>query len=226
MKSLRGGVAVAAVVTALSVAAHVPAAPARPMQLPSGRVQYKMNMFGSNGSQTLTWSDYGRKMRQDTKVAFVNGGQRMNINTWMISDGTYAYLNLAGIQPAGPKQVMRVKISDMGQMAGMQGMGAGGMMKPEAYGKVVGKANMLGKSCEVRQQQMPQGGTMKAWLWKGLPLKMEVTPPPNSGAPAGKVSVVATKVDEKVKPAASLFKVPAGYKIVDQPAFGGGMPRR
>ena len=223
--SLRGGVAVAAVLTALGVAAHVPAAPARPMQLPNGRVQYKLNMFGNNGSQTVTWSDYGRKLRQDTKFAFANGGQRMNVNTWMISDGTYAYINMAGIQPGGPKQVMRMKMSELGKMAGLQGLGAGGVMKPEGYGKVVGKGNQLGKPCEVRQQAMPQGGTMKAWLWKGLPLRMEMTPPPNAGAPPGKMTVVATKLDEKVKPAASLFKVPAGFKIVDQPAFG-GMPGR
>ena len=51
-------------------------------------------------------------------------------------------------------------------------------------GKPVGKESVLGHSCDVHQT-----GMGKIWLWKGLPLKMEMSmqmgPPGGRGGPGG-----------------------------------------
>jgi hypothetical protein len=107
------------------------------------------------------------------------------------------------------KQVLRMKMPKDGGGAGPTGVPIGGTKA----GKVIGKATILGKPCEIRQID-----TAKVWMWKGLALKME-----NQGGQGMPMSMTATKLEMPFKASPALFKVPAGYTVTDKmPAMGGG----
>lgn len=196
------------------------AAPAQKLPSPSGRITYQMKGSMMNGTAVYSWADGGKKFRQDSNLK-VNGpnGQKMDMKGWAMSDGTYFYF----YQPMMGSTVRRMKLPK--NAPGGPGMGLPMMGSGQVGGKAVGKGNVLGKACEIRQVQ---GG--KVWLWKGIPLKAEMSAPaapggPGGGRPAMNMSLVATKVDTAVKPSPSLFKVPAGLKIQDMKAPPGGPSR-
>ena len=58
---------------------------------PSGRVQYRMTSPSMHGTMTLSWTDNGRKYRQDIRGITGSGGQKTPIETWTIGDGSYVY---------------------------------------------------------------------------------------------------------------------------------------
>ncbi len=95
-------------------------------------------------------------------------------------------------------------------------------------GKLVGRATVLGKPCEIREATVTNRSVKartRMWMWQSLPLRVESTMQV-SGMPAGggagapqtrtiKTTLLATKVDTAAKPSAASFKVPAGYQIQD-----------
>lgn len=179
-------------------ATGVGAAPAaNPVAIPSGRIRYTVSMRGVNGTQTLAWADHGRRYRQDVAMKInVPGKPAKTVNTWTFTDGAHLHSG-----DTATKQAVRVKLASGAKQS------LGGV---QTAGKVVGKASILGKPCEVRQQQ-----GMKVWLWKGLPLRFEVK---------GGMKMVATRVEEGVNLPATLFQVPAGYNVreIQQQRPGGG----
>lgn len=201
------------------------AAPARQMPTATGRVTYQIS-GPMKGSMVLSWSENGKKFRQETKMTGVPppatpGAPKaapMSMDTWMLSDGKAMY----ALMPMGGKKVMRLEGKTSGPAGAPMGLGQmlGDLGGPSG-GKVVGKATLLGRSCEIRATDKG-----KVWLWKGLPLRMEIQVNPKMP----KLTMVATKVESAPKLPAILFKVPAGYQIQEMPAGGPrmppGMPRR
>lgn len=176
---------------------------------PSGRVTYKITGKPVNGTSTLTWTEKGKRTRQDSQIQMQFGQSPMNVKSWSISDGKYLY-NCSGMLG---KTVTRSEIGKDPNMPGLSGLQALGENLNQ--GKLLGKGTILSRPCEIRQIE-----GAKIWVWKGIPLK--VTSPPNS--PRGPVTVVATKVDTAYKPAASAFKVPAGYQVKDMKDLMPGGP--
>lgn len=184
----------------------------------TGRIAYRMTGGTMKGTSLLAWADGGKKIRWEQNISgaalgasasTAKGGAAPTISQWTVSDGKYLYLHL----PLQGKVVTRIKLTPdtlRQASAGMQIPGLNG-----DKGKAVGKGTVLGKPCEIRES-----GGYKLWLWKGLPLKIQM---------AGQgmdLSVVATKVEAPAKLSAATFKVPAGYKIVDQkvPSRGRQVP--
>ena len=202
MFRVSAGLRLAAGVVGLGICASGSgAAPAgKPVAIPSGRIRYSVNMRGVTGSQTLAWADHGRRYRQDVAMKInVPGKPARTVNTWTVTDGAFLHSG-----DAATKQAVRVKLASGANQS------LGGV---QTAGKVVGKANILGKPCEIREQQ-----GMKVWLWKGLPLRFEVK---------GGMKMVATRVEEGVSLPATLFQVPAGYNVreIQQRPGGGPQPR-
>ncbi len=215
------------------VAPAVSAAPsktaAKKFPVPAGRITYNMSGFmGMNGTMTMSWVGHGQKSRQDM-VMRMPGMPGGGMNTWTISDGKFMYMS----SPMMGKKVMRVKVQS--QDGAMPSMGMPGMNMTGAAtgGKLVGRANILGKPCEVRLMTMstPQMDMrMKMWMWRGLPLKIEnamkmKNAPRTSGGATPRIpninmTMTATKLDLNPKLSPALFKVPAGYTIQDAPVAG------
>jgi hypothetical protein len=208
----------------------VPVAPSRkppaPLKLPSpsGRITFRITGPMMNGTQTYYWADGGKRVRQEFKVIPTSAMKAAPVDAWVIYDGKYGYVHTAG------KKVLRRPVPPEQAAAGLGGMTALGM--GTGVGQVIGKEQILGKPCEVRQQ-----AGVKVWVWQGLTLKAQVTPPspaagrsapgtPRKGAPpTGPTTVEAMQLDVSTHPAESLFKVPAGYEITDAPTRPpGGAP--
>lgn len=240
MSQIKKIVCLAALPCLVATTAH--AAPHVQQRYPSqsGRVVYRMTMaMGMNSNITTSWTDYGRKFRHDIKMTMNMpsgagaGGARkpMVINTWAISDGNYVYSAMPG-----QRKMVRMPIpkGDLEKIPGMDSLKQMGLIDGKASSKVIGKGTVLGKPTTIRSvvnnaPKMNLNG--KIWLWGGLPLRMDLDMkfkgmpmPANAqakGAPKNytpqpmKVSMVATKLDLNAKPAASLFKVPAGYAVQD-----------
>ncbi|MGV3721319.1 MAG: hypothetical protein ACO1SX_10465 [Actinomycetota bacterium] len=185
------------------------AAPALSMPSVTGRITYSFNVAPLTGSSIVTWADGGKKFRQDMKMSGTApgapaGASLTNVEMWMIGDGTHLYSH----QPMMGKQVLRTKIPKGAATPGPAGLPLGA--KPT--GKLIGKATILGKPCEIRQVE-----TAKVWLWKGLALKME-----NQGGQGMAMTMTATKLQMPYKSSPGLFKVPTGYTVTDKmPAMGG-----
>jgi hypothetical protein len=177
--------------------------------LPSGRVSYKISGKPVNGTSVLTWVERGKKTRQDSQLQVQFGQSPMNVKSWSISDGKYLY-NWSGMLG---KTVTRSEIGKDPNMPGLSGLQSLGENLNK--GKLLGKATILKRPCDIRQIE-----GAKVWIWKGIPLK--VTSPPNG--PRGQVTVVATKVETNVKAAASSFKVPVGYQVKDMKDLMPGGP--
>ena len=182
--------------------------------LASGRVHYRMASPLMNGTTVLCWIDHGRKFRQDAQMSIGSGGTTRQIQTWSLGDGSYVY----SYQPMMGKQVLRLKARTGPGAAGP----AGTMPFLVGGGKVVGKATLLGRPCEIRVMGAGNpGGGMKMWTWRGLPLRTEVDVPRG-----GKVTTEATQIETAPKLSPALFRVPAGYQVRDfkMPAGRPGSP--
>lgn len=206
----RIAVCAAAAVGAVALSGAAALAAAGPLfALPSGRVTYKITGKPVNGTSVLTWIDKGAKTRQDSQLQMQFGQQPMNVKSWSISDGKFMY-NWSGMLG---KTVTRSEIGKDPKMPGLSGLQALGENLNK--GKLLGKGKILTYNCDIRQIE-----GAKVWVWKGIPLK--VTSPADS--PRGPVTVVATKFETNVKPAASAFKVPAGYQVKDMKDLMPGGP--
>jgi hypothetical protein len=178
---------------------------------PSGRVQYQMTGPTSNGTMTLSWTDNGRKYRQDIRQTHGVGKRKGTMELWNVGDGSYVYTH----HEMMGKQVMRMKIPPRAGGKGSIGtlLFSGGA----ETGPVVGKATLLGKPCEIHLRGPGKDGVrQKSWIWNGLPLRMETT---SRQGPA--MTMVATRLEAAPKLPPSLFQVPAGYQVHDlQPHLG------
>jgi hypothetical protein len=204
------GVLVGAVL-ALTAAVLPAAAQFQSLKYPTGRVTYKITGSMFNGTQTVTWIESGKRTRTEATMQAGQGDQKMTMNTWSISDGTYVYT----FSPMmGGKKLLRMKLPK-GNGSGVTSNQPLIAMGSKA-GKVVGKGDVLGKPCEIREV-----GPAKVWIWDGLNLKTET-----KQGPVGNMTVVATKIETGVKASPDKFKVPKGYEVqdFDPSQFRGGGP--
>ena len=167
----------------------------------TGRIAYKLSNKMMSGTSTLTWVDHGKKLRQEMTAKANANGKTINLNNWVISDGKNLYM----YNPMLGKKVNRIKMTPEMQKGAGPGMPM--IAAPKNLGKALGKATVAGKPCNIHA--MPQMPNAKIYVWQNLPLKMEF-----SGAQGG-MNMEATKVETGIKPAATLFKVPAGYTVED-----------
>lgn len=188
-------------------------AAAQKFQFPTGRITYKLTSSMMNGTTTLHWSDFGKKFRQEMSAKMNAQGRTMDLSNWVIYDGAHIYMH----NPMMGKQVVRMKVTpDMNKVSGpnMPMLAA-----PKNLGKAVGKATIAGKPCAVHQLPAPAKG--KIFVWRNLPLKMQLT--------GGQMSMTmeATKVETGVPVPARLFRIPGGMQIKDfQPPKGAPAGRK
>lgn len=211
----RAPLAAAAVLVA-GVCAASQAAPANKFAFPTGRIVYKLTNPMMNGTSTLTWAEYGKKIRQEMSAKANINGKSMDLKTWVISDGQ----NLYSHNPMQGNVVNRTKLTP----AMLQQAGGGPMVAaPKNLGKPIGKATVAGKPCAIHA--LPQVKGAKMWVWQNLPLKMEMSGPQGPG-----MKMEATKVETGIPVAATTFKVPAGMQVKDfqmpKAPAGGPAPRK
>jgi hypothetical protein len=197
---------------------------------------YNMSSAMVSGSMTISWLQGGARMRQDmnmkTSMSAPRGrsnGGPATIKGWTIYDGTYVYTYMPMMGSGGGKRVMRMKLPPEVSRRMMMG-GLNSLAGPAGQSKVVGKATLLGKPCQIRESTMSNQrvkARTRLWMWQGLPLRIESTMQvsgmqagraPNAAASQTRTirtNLVATKVDTSSKPSAALFKVPAGYSVQD-----------
>jgi hypothetical protein len=207
----------------LLTAGGVAAAAGPKVPIPRGRVTYQVKHPMLGGTSTLVWAEGGKKFRQDSNLKFTmppsagTGGAPpaapQQVSSWIIGDGTWVYAH---------SSMMGRTVQRMKPGAGAAPGGPGAVpftMDRESFGKVVGRATMLGKNCEIRQKD-----GVKVWLWESLPLRLEAAAPAGASGPqamAGGLSMLATRLESDYAAPASLFKVPAGMTVVDA---GAGRP--
>jgi hypothetical protein len=210
--SLVAGIAALSLLTASGrtlLAAGVSAAPA------TGRVHYRMSSPMMNGTTVISWIDHGHKFRQDSHMSIGATASKSAMQTWSIGNGADVYT----YQPALGKQVLHMKVSKGKGSAGPIG---GTPFVGNSTGKVIGKATVMGRPCEIRAiGARGSGPAVKMWVWNGLPLRTEMTLPQG-----GKMTTEATQVETAPKLAPALFKLPAGYTVKEfqMPAGALGAP--
>lgn len=200
---------------------------------PTGRIVYRVSSAMMNGTQTLAWADNGKKVRQDTDSQ-VNPGltpgapaapggarpQGMAFKSWVIVDGGFAYISNPMMGPA-------VRRMDLKKVPG-QRTGPGGVPNitvGKDLGKLIGKATIAGKPCNIHELKNREGKVAgKVWVWKNLPMKLEV----QSGQ--GAIMLEATQVEVPAKVDAAIFKLPKGVQVQDfdptkMPAGGMARPK-
>jgi outer membrane lipoprotein-sorting protein len=178
----------------------------------TGRVHYRMSSPIMNGTSVVSWIDHGRKFRQDSKMTIGATASKSPMQTWSIGDGTNVY----AYQPALGKQVLRMKIP---KSAGGGGPMGGTPFVASGSGTVVGKATVLGRSCEIRALGPKSAGpNVKMWVWNGVPLRTEMILPQG-----GKMTTEATNIETAPKLSPALFKLPAGYTIKEMPMPAGAL---
>lgn len=169
----------------------------------TGRIVYKLSNQMMNGTSTLTWSNFGGKVRQDLAAKVNAQGRSMDLKTWVISDGKTVYTH----NPMMGNVVNRMKLSPE-QLAKQGNPGMPMMAAPKGLGKSLGKATIAGKPCTIHQ--VPQANNAKMWVWQNLPLKMEM-----ALGQAGGMKMEATKVETGIPLSPALFGVPKGMQVKD-----------
>jgi hypothetical protein len=185
-------------VAALSVGLHSPLDAQAKLKFSSGRVTYKMDAPSMTGTTVFSWLDGGKRFRQEmSTVGKTPQGKPMMISLWVIFDGKSLYVH----NPMRGKVVTRTPMT----ADSLRNLGGVGMFANRAkLGKVVGKGNIAGKSCQIFQPN-PNG---KVWMWEGLVLKTEGT-----GGTAQTMKMEATKVETGITLKPTLFQPPKGMKI-------------
>lgn len=192
----------------------------------NGAVKYRMTMNGKmamNGNISMTWTNFGARFRQDSRVNMSMGAQKTTMNSWSLFDGKALYSALPnGIpgQPAGRKIALKMALPPNY----LKSMAMGGASPANSMGRVVGRGNVLGKMCEIRAIDVKRpnaSGVVKVWLWQKLPLRTETDMTVTVGKQSQniKMSMVATQLDTNLKPNPALFRLPAGYTIKDMSAM-------
>ena len=184
---------------------------------PTGKVIYRYTCGPMSGTSSLTWENNGKHFRQDVNLmGSVTPGSQSSIQTWILGDGKNTYTWL----PFYPKKVYRSPLPKPGKNGssasaqngpgGLPGFGVSGT------GKLLGKATILGKPCEVRKL-----GQATFWNWKGLSLKMVV-----NIASGPQMTVSATEIETPFQAPPGTFRIPHGYQVIDgrppMPKMGAG----
>lgn len=185
-----------------SAAKPAPAPPVQRFPFATGRLTYSIQGPVTHGKRVVTWTDYGRRFRQELSGTAGKGARPIKMDGWVIGDGKYIYTSLQG-----PGKHVRRSLAQLnGHEMDPTGMpliaGATDVGKPDGTGTV------LKRPCEIRKM-----GPARFWVWKSLPLKMEM----DLGADR-RVVMEAIQLDTAYKPSPSLFKVPAGSQIKDAQA--------
>jgi len=201
-------------------------ASARRLPTPNGRVVYKMTNTGAalmSGSISMTWANYGQRIRQDTQMRMTGGPKTKTpaMNSWSVFDGQTVTMGMPGPQ----RRAMRMKVPPNYQSQMMAGGAAG--MTGASLGKVIGRATILGKPCVIRTVTLntaQMNSRSKIWMWQNLPLRTEMAMQFKTGKtnPAQKsptmmrpmkMTMVATQLNTTIRPTAATFRIPAGYTI-------------
>lgn len=198
----------AAALAALTLPAAA-ATPYRKMPTESGRLTCRVSAGDVRGIATLSWRDWGASLRQDLTGTANSRGKFRKVTQWAVATDGHLFVH----DQRGKKSVLRGPLR-----APLNGVPPPGLMllgPPRDAGTVIGKATILGRTCEIRQL-----GPGKAWYWNGLPLRMEIRQANGSLSRS-----VAMKLDLDRSPATSEFRVPSGYRIENyQPKPGPNGP--
>ena len=175
----------------------------------SGKVEYKLS-GATTGTQTMFFDNYGMKEAKYADMSIDMMGVKQKKNTLTILDGKDTYVvdweKGTAVKMATPLYNMFPKGKNL-QHAGekmMENMGA----------EKTGTAKVLNKNCDV--WEIKKAG-MKMWMWKSIPLKVEVN------MMGMEMNQEATSVETDIKIPASKFEIPKNIKVTEMGAGGHGM---
>lgn len=167
--------------------------PAGKYGLKSGIVEYKSNIMGFDGSQTLYFDDYGNKEANETTLEMMG----MKIQTTTIMKDGYIY-NFDPVKKTGSK------IAASPGAANIDFENLTEEMQEKMKLKEEGNETCQGKSCvkwSIDNNEMNMKGFY--WVWKGIPLKVDL----NMGT--SKMLMEASSLRENAKIMAEKFEIPA-----------------
>ncbi len=171
----------------------------------SGIVTMEMNMMGQNIVQEVYFDDYGVKQ---ATVSEFGGNKTRNL----VIDGETVMVNDA--------EKTATKMPMMGQREVVNFSNLDEKTVKKFKVKELGTETVAGKECkkyEVTLFMMGQPQKQTVWVYKGVTLKS------SSKSDFGDMTQTATKFQENVEIAPSMFTLPAGVKVqeMDMGMFGG-----
>ncbi len=171
----------------------------------SGIIEYEQNSAQVQGTETLYWTDYGRREARYQNTTTKVFGIKNTVNDVSILDEELMY-NYDPIKKTGSV----INYEDTLEMVtGQQSPREFGKAMLEAYDAVkVGQERILGKLCDV--YEMRKLGNSKVWIYKDIPLKTE------TNIMGMTFNMVAKSFKENVSIAKSKFRVPSDVEIVEQ----------
>jgi hypothetical protein len=180
----------------------------------SGIVTYKpMDMMGVKVNQTMYFDDYGKKEMRETVVEGNMMGMDMRQHTVDIRDGSVMYHyeleNVSGGQDRATKNAYKsVLTAEMLEQMNVSTLSAA--LKTKMNFKDEGKetvAGLEGLKYSIAPDSTNPENRITGVQYKNIPIKISM----------GQMEIVADKVDFGAKIPAEKFKVPEGFKVVEQP---------
>jgi hypothetical protein len=189
--------------------------PDQPFGEKRGTISYKpMDMMGVKVTQTMYFDDYGKKEMRETMVEGNMMGMEMRQHTIDIRDGNIMYHyeleNMSGGQDRATKDVYKTTLTP--EMLEQMNVGTlSEKSKNQLSYKDEGKetvAGLEGIKYSIVPDSVNPSNRITGVQYKNIPIKLTM----------GQMEIKADKVDIDTKIPAEKFNIPAGYKVVDQPA--------
>ena len=169
----------------------------------SGIIEYKLT-GNTEGSETLFFDDHGKKEAtyRDAKTKIM--GMTTEESTISIRVDSVHH-NIDMIEKTGVRTVIPFDPSELTgeQIKEMEAMGES--MMDEMGFKKAGKENILGRSCDVWENETLQ---TKIWIWENLTMRTEVNM-------MGQFITEAVNIDVNARIPTGKFEVPSGIEIFE-----------
>ncbi len=161
------------------------------------------------GTETITFDRYGLREAKLTKTTMSAGTITVTTNTLTIMDGEFTYA--IDLDKKTGTKTTNTMTSSLAQQYGEKNMEAiGDEMMKRMGGKKTGSETIAGKTCDRWDVAQLKSTSL---VWKGIPLKTEVT---LTGTKSG---TTAVKVDDKTGVTDKMFQIPEGTKMQDKGAL-------
>lgn len=175
----------------------------------SGKVEYKLT-GATSGTQTMFFDNYGMKEAKYADMSIEMMGMKQKKNTLTILDGKDTYIvdweKGTAVKMATPLYNMFPKGKDIKH--------AGKKMMENMGAEKTGSGKVLNKNCDV--WEIKKAG-MKMWMWKSIPLKVEVN------MMGMQMNQEATSIETNIKIPAAKFEIPKNIKVTAMGAGAHGM---
>lgn len=166
----------------------------------TGIIEYEMKMMGMNTSMKTFFKDKGNVQSTDVKIKVM--GQELSTKTLILNDLMYVFdvnAKTGTKTKINKEEAFDYKNADFENFSEEE-LAAHNIKKE-------GSEKVAGKQCNIFSINSQEGGNIKVWIWKNIPLKWKIL---ESGM---EIEMKAIKIEENPNFPDKIFEVPNNYNI-------------